>query len=68
MVFALELKLSKTLRGLVYFVLKLWGGFDPCISTVQNTQASPDFLTLPQFIPTCYKCYKRKKTFITLLR
>ena len=36
--------------------------------TVQNTQAPSDFLTLPQFIPTCYKCYKRKKTFITLLR
>ena len=29
MVFALELKLSKTLRGLVYFVLQLWGGLRP---------------------------------------
>ena len=29
MVFALELKLSKTLRGLVYFVLQLQGGLRP---------------------------------------
>ena len=45
MVFALELKLSKTLRGLVYFVLQLWGGFALRISTVQNTQAPSAFLT-----------------------
>ena len=29
MVFALKLKLSKTLRGLVYFVLYLYGGRSP---------------------------------------
>ena len=29
MVFALKLKLSKTLRGLVYFVLQLLGGLRP---------------------------------------
>ena len=29
MVFALKLKLSKTLRGLVYFVLQLQGGLRP---------------------------------------
>ena len=39
MVFALELKLSKTLRGLVYFVPYLHGGRSPPISAIQNTQA-----------------------------
>ena len=28
------------------------GSFTPRIITVQNTQASPDFLLLPQVIPT----------------
>ena len=40
MVFALELKLSKNLRALLYFVLQLLG-----ISTVQNTQTPSEFLT-----------------------
>ena len=39
MVFALELKLSKTLRWLVYFDCSYRGGFAPRISTRQNTQA-----------------------------
>ena len=28
------------------------GGEAPPITTIQNTQAPPEFLTLPQFIPT----------------
>ena len=28
------------------------GGFVAPITTIQNTQASPEFLTLPQVIPT----------------
>ena len=44
---------SKTLGRLVYFVLYLYGGRSPpSIATIQNTQASPEFLTLPQVIPT----------------
>ena len=54
---------QKLWGGLCILYCSYRGGFAPCISTVQNTQASPDFLTLPQFIPTCYKCYKRKKNF-----
>ena len=60
MVFALELKLSKTLRRLVYFVLQLWGGgFAPAIGTVQNTQAHSEFLTtsIPKQKPRLHKNY-----------
>ena len=45
MVFASELKLSKTLRGLVYLVPYLYGGRGPPVTTVQNTQAPSQFLT-----------------------
>ena len=43
---------SKTLRRLVYFVPYLYGGRSPPITTIQHTQASPEFSTLPQVIPT----------------
>ena len=59
-VFALELKLSKSLSGLVYFVLQLCGGaFAPHISTVQNTQAHSEFLTtsIPKQKPRLHKNY-----------
>ena len=45
MVFALKLKLSKPLRGLVYFVPYLYGGRSPPITAIQNTQAPSEFLT-----------------------
>ena len=45
MVLALELKLSKTLRWLGYFVLKLSGDFASRVNTVRNTQAPSEFLT-----------------------
>ena len=44
--------MSKTLGGLVYFAPYLYGGRSPPITEMQNTQASPEFLTLPQVIPT----------------
>ena len=45
-VFALKLKLSKTLRGPVYFVPYLYGGRSPPpITAIQNTQAPSEFLT-----------------------
>ena len=34
------------------FCREVIGGFAPLINTVQNTQASPEFLALPQVIPT----------------
>ena len=36
----------------MYFALYLYGGEASPITTIQNTQASPEFLTLPQVIPT----------------
>ena len=60
MVFALELKLSKTLRGLVYFVLQLWGGLRPLYKYgTKTTQAHSDFLTtsIPKQNPRLHKIY-----------
>ena len=43
---------SKTLRGLCMLHCSYRGGFAPSIRKVQTTQAPPEFLTLPQVIPT----------------
>ena len=55
--FALEFKLSKTLSGLVYFVLYLHGGRSPPITAIQNTQAHSEFLTtsIPKQKPRLHK-------------
>ena len=45
MVFALKLKLSKTLRVLVYLYRTYTGGEAPPITAIQNTQAPSEFLT-----------------------
>ena len=57
-VFALELKLSKSLSGLVYFVPYLKGGRSPPpITAIQNTQAHSEFLTtsIPKQKPRLHK-------------
>ena len=43
---------QKLWGGLCILYCSYRGGFAPRISTVQNTQAPPEFLTLPQVIPT----------------
>ena len=43
---------QKLWGGLCILYCSYRGGFAPRISTVQNTQASPEFLILPQVIPT----------------
>ena len=58
-VFALELKLSKTLSGLVYSVPYLYGGRSPPITAIQNTKAHSEFLTtsIPKQKPRLHKNY-----------
>ena len=47
-----SIRLHSILMNWMCFPLQVWGGFAPRISTVQNTQTSPEFLTLPQVIST----------------
>ena len=64
-----ELRECQKFGGGLWILFRTYmGGEAHPVTTIQNTQAPSDFLTLPQFIPTCYRCYKRKETFITLLR
>ena len=43
---------QKIWGGMCILYYNYRGGFARCISTVQNTQASPEILPLPQIIPT----------------
>ena len=57
--FALELKLSKTLSGLVYLYWTYTEGKATLITAIQNTQAHSEFLTtsIPKQNPRLHKNY-----------